>query len=438
MRRLEFSHNQVRVISPGAFNKCQALEEINFSNNQLIEIPDGLFDSCPRLKQISFDNNQLFELPDALFDKCTRLLGINFNDNQLSKISDSLFDNCKEMKYVFFSNNQLSKIPESLFKNCADLEEIDFSDNRIKKFHDKLLSCCTKLRSLNFEKNNIKAVSFLSLEPLSSCSDIHLTDNFFYNSKSLFSLMFQNCFYKDFKKSVLCPYFDEYRNEDLEHDSKYYIVRNLDYNEVEKYFIAFYLSSYSKTSNSIGSLRSNFDHYKSKKKISILSEFSLLDLLISIFGEIDDSKIINLKKHIDQLILKDENLVNIEFLIRSEKSIENLCRRNIPCHFETFFPNTFYDLISQVRKTNIESADFTSDEKLAFESFCKYVAIKKEQNENIFHQIYYTECFNIALENKNPEIATYGACALTQYFDLKRRTLAQAVTVTLYSFIVII
>ncbi len=146
-----------------------------------------------------------------------------------------------------------------------------------------------------------------------------------------------------------------------------------------------------------------------------MSEFSLLDLLISIFGEIDDSKIINLKKHIDQLILKDENLVNIEFLIRSEKSIENLCRRNIPCHFETFFPNTFYDLISQVRKTNIESADFTSDEKLAFESFCKYVAIKKEPKDNILHQIDYTNCFNIALENKNLEIANFVVILLRYY-----------------------
>jgi hypothetical protein len=55
------------------------------------------------------------------------------------------------------------------------------------------------------------------------------------------------------------------------------------------------------------------------------TEFSLLDLFISVFGEIDESKIINLAKHIDQMLSRDENLQNIEFLIRPEKSFRKLC-----------------------------------------------------------------------------------------------------------------
>jgi len=146
-----------------------------------------------------------------------------------------------------------------------------------------------------------------------------------------------------------------------------------------------------------------------------LSDFSLLDLLISVFGEIDDSKIINIKKHIDQLILKDASLENIDFLIRSEKSIKNLCTRNIACHFETFFPNTFNELISRVRKTYTKAKDFNSDEEYAFKSFCKYLAIARDHNKIIFHLIDYTECFNIALKSKNLEIAKFIVILLRYY-----------------------
>jgi hypothetical protein len=134
-----------------------------------------------------------------------------------------------------------------------------------------------------------------------------------------------------------------------------------------------------------------------------------------VFGEIDDSKIINLKKHIDQLILNYDKLENIEFLIRSEKSISNLVTRNIACHFETFFPNTFNELISRVRKTSAKAVDFKSDEEDAFKSFSKYIAIAKEPNKNLFHLIDYTECFNNAMKNKNLEIAKFVVILLRYY-----------------------
>ena len=297
------------------------------------------------------------------------------------------------------------------------MKHIDFSDNRIKAFHDNLLSGCLNVSSFNLEKNNIEAISFRSLEPLqlANCSDINVTDNCLYNSKSLYSSMFQHCFYIDLQKAKkdFNTYFEKYRHFDF--DSKHLIVRSFKNNFVEKFLLAFYLSSSSKASKSIKSLQTKFDLYCSKIEYSILSEFSLLDLFISIFGEIDDSKILKLKKHIDQLILKDKNLMNIEFLIRSERSIEHLCTRNISSHFEAFFPNTFNELISRVRKTKSKALDFKSDEELAFKSFCKYVAIKKEPNEIIFHLIDYTECFNIALKNKNIQVAKFVVILLRFY-----------------------
>ena len=110
----------------------------------------------------------------------------------------------------------------------------------------------------------------------------------------------------------------------------FFITRTLVNDEVEQYLLAFYLSTSSKSYETIKSFQSKFAFFNENITInSLLSEFSLLDLFISVFGEIDDSKIINIKKYIDQLIQKDKNVGNIEFLIRSEKSIIKLCTRNI-------------------------------------------------------------------------------------------------------------
>ncbi len=184
-----------------------------------------------------------------------------------------------------------------------------------------------KVRSLNLEKNNIETVSFRSLVPLSNCDEINLTDqNHLYNSKSLYSLMFKQLpRYSKFHGEKYDNYFSYFKQFNSPFsDSKFGIIRN---NLVENNFLAFYLSSNSLSSKSLKYLQSKFDLTIVKKdcstllqpEYSTLSEFSLLDLFISIFGEIDDSKIINLKKHIDQLILKDDKLENIEFLIRSKK-----------------------------------------------------------------------------------------------------------------------
>ena len=169
------------------------------------------------------------------------------------------------------------------------------------------------------------------------------------------------------------------------------------------------MSSSSKNYESIQSLKEKFDKWVDEK-------FTFLDLLISAFGEIDDSKVTNLTKHVNQLMTKNPNLGNIEFLIRSEKSIEKLCKRNVFSHFQAFFPNAFYDLISLVQKTDIRTTKFKSKEEDVFNEFWKYIAIKKNPDEIIFHHIDYIKCFNIALTNKNCEIAKFVIVLLRYYF----------------------
>ena len=121
-----------------------------------------------------------------------------------------------------------------------------------------------------------------------------------------------------------------------------------------------YLSSSSKVYDSLfsgqTSLKSKFEKLTNECICGRYShKFSVLDLFVWVFGEIDDSKIIHLKDHIDQLAKRDSKLINIDFLIKSEHSIEHLCTRNIHSHFQSFFPHDYYNLLSIVRKTPINT-----------------------------------------------------------------------------------
>ncbi len=168
-----------------------------------------------------------------------------------------------------FSSKQLSTIPDGIFDKCTALEEIDFSYNRIKTFHVSLFSHLVNVRSFNLEKNNIETVSFRSLFPLSDCSEINLTDqNQLYNSKSLYSLMFQQLPRYSLPRydwEKISDNFDFYYKKfnSLFSDSKFCIIRNN--LVVEKNFLVFYLSSKSLSSKSLKSLKSKFDSFESKR-----------------------------------------------------------------------------------------------------------------------------------------------------------------------------
>jgi len=87
-------------------------------------------------------------------------------------------------------------------------------------------------------------------------------------------------------------------------------------------------------------------------------------------------------------------------------------------HFQAFFPITFHQLtvISLVQKTDMSATNFKLKEEDFFRDFKKYVAITWDPPEVIFHHISYMEYFNIALNNKNCEIAKFVIILLRYYF----------------------
>jgi len=200
------------------------------------------------------------------------------------------------------------------------------------------------------------------------------------------------------------------------------------YSSYENKFLFFYLSDRPRVYTSLFgdkenklSLKYKLDYFINESKEN--EQITLLDLFIWLFGDIDDSKIIHLKDHIDQLTRSDPQLINKEFLIRSEHSIKHLCTRNVYSHFNSFFPHTYFELMALLQKTKVKARDFKVNEEDYFKGFLYNIDKKWKENEEdfrpIFFDIDYQECFNIAIDNKNCDIAKF-VILLLRYFFIKR------------------
>lgn len=350
-------------------------------------------------------------LSPTLFINCTRLKQINFKSNEITELHEDTFKTSVRLEYVDFDNNKINCLPEALFTNCENLTRISFESNEISEIQPGSFSKCSLLEEINFASNNIKTIQFSVFKPLNNLKNINFQNNAYFNSKSLYSLLFSklshNIFEQNYKYISLKSF---YQIGEDDPESHYYLCRIDDYHLIEINFLIFFLSHPSKNWADLFSKNALYSKIEMFKNL----KFTLLDLFISVMSEIDLFKCINLKNFIENLTADDEKLINKEFRICSEISIENLCARNIHSCFQAFFVNTYSELIIHVQKTNIKSTEFRVNELNYFKDFEKYLISPEE----ILAKINYKKCFDIAVKNKNSDLAI-SILTMLRYFYVK-------------------
>jgi len=449
LQRLDLNNNKLRTIPDGAFKGCSSLKELRLDNNEisaipeetfkdldqvthiylgnnkLCTLPEGTFDGLHQLTLIHLQNNKLCTIPDSAFKDCISLVGLCLDNNEINAIPQGTFDGLNKLRVIWLKNNKLSTLSDNLFKDCQALENIYLSFNRIKEIKTNLFTNCSRVTTLNLDNNLISSISFAALEPLENCRSLDFSNNFLFNPRILYSSFLRKYSFND---NGNIKDIDTIKLSNWE-ESRYFILRHENYDFIEKHFLLFYLFNTSRVSSIFKdeenklSLKSKFEKLKNNSP-----KFSLLDLFIWIFGEIDDSKIIHLKDHIDQLTRTDPQLKNKELLIRSEHSIKHLCTRNVYSHFKSFFPNTYFELTSILQKTKVKSRNFKAKEEDYLKDILRYMLeadrldkeVDTKEYRSIFFDIDYQECFNIAVDNKNCDIAKF-VILLLRYFFLRRQ-----------------
>ncbi|TRY72120.1 hypothetical protein TCAL_00275 [Tigriopus californicus] len=73
VHHLDVSSNNIRFISPRAFESLSSLEELNVENNQVMHIPEFAFRDLKDLLHLKLSRNRLQILPKRLLAFCPRL-----------------------------------------------------------------------------------------------------------------------------------------------------------------------------------------------------------------------------------------------------------------------------------------------------------------------------------------------------------------------------
>lgn len=125
----------VTSISDGAFEDCNALEEVKFEkNSKLAEVKACAFRNCISLKNIQLPSS-VKKIGNRAFSGCVALEKAEYNASGIKEFGTAVFENCKNLKSVVVPS-VVSEVTSKDFAGCDALEEVTFLDGVTKIGND--------------------------------------------------------------------------------------------------------------------------------------------------------------------------------------------------------------------------------------------------------------------------------------------------------------
>lgn len=125
----------VTSISDGAFEGCNALEEVKFEkNSKLAEVKACAFRNCISLKNIQLPSS-VKKIGNRAFSGCVALEKAEYNASGIKEAGVSIFENCKNLKSIVVPSG-VSEVTSKDFAGCDALEEVTFLDGVTKIGND--------------------------------------------------------------------------------------------------------------------------------------------------------------------------------------------------------------------------------------------------------------------------------------------------------------
>ena len=125
----------VTSISDGAFEDCNALEEVKFEkNSKLSEVKACAFRNCISLKNIQLPSS-VKKIGNRAFSGCVALEKAEYNASGIKEFGTAVFENCKNLKSIVVPS-VVSEVTSKDFAGFDALEEVTFLDGVTKIGND--------------------------------------------------------------------------------------------------------------------------------------------------------------------------------------------------------------------------------------------------------------------------------------------------------------
>lgn len=157
LEQLDLSSNQLDLISEGAFENLDRLEELNLSRNALnnnLGSNSKALQSISRLKSLDISMNGLRDDAAELYLRNKSSLDqLKMTGNALTRLSHNLFMESKGLRSITIDDNLISVIEQGTFEPLSQLEMLNLAKNNLAHICDFKLH---QVRYLNLSRNSVE------------------------------------------------------------------------------------------------------------------------------------------------------------------------------------------------------------------------------------------------------------------------------------------
>ncbi|RWS28413.1 uncharacterized protein B4U80_00777 [Leptotrombidium deliense] len=170
---LDVSNNQIKQLSPNAFNEFRQLISLDLSSNPLNEIDDRTFDTLHKtLQHLNLARLKLRGVPLLNLHSLTKL---NLSGNCISYIHSVSLRNASQLYELDLSNNLFTSVPNNIWHLLPRLRFLDISGNLIQSLTNDSFIGLEKLEELRIKNLSLHYLQYGALRPIYLLKVLHIS-----------------------------------------------------------------------------------------------------------------------------------------------------------------------------------------------------------------------------------------------------------------------
>lgn len=160
---LHLEHNNIQVISGGAFGQLSDLETLGLSGNRIIGLRKETFDGLKKLKTLDLENNTLYYIAEDTFSgmKMPFLEVLDLSLAGIYYMDDASIHGLGNLHLLNISGNFLTRLPVIGCENHTvhKLKILDLAWNRIDSLDGFQCAHMTALEEVDLSHNNLQTLA---------------------------------------------------------------------------------------------------------------------------------------------------------------------------------------------------------------------------------------------------------------------------------------
>ena len=158
LRFLYLEGNQIRNITPRAFEACGSLQQIFLQNNPIVIIRRDVFYGLQDLRHLYLNLAKLERIEHHAFDPLRSLERLFLSDNRLESLPPGLFHHQSTLQVLTLANNRLRFLASNAFRGLHNLWYLDLKNNLLMTLHTGLFNGMISLNNLVLSYNIITTI----------------------------------------------------------------------------------------------------------------------------------------------------------------------------------------------------------------------------------------------------------------------------------------